>query len=71
MSYVAEGPETGPVAMCLEGLTGKVFRFSRVVIQGQNNLISRVVIQGPHIYSSVDVFEVHSLVVSGHSGLAA
>ena len=26
MSYVAEGPETGPVAMCLEGLTGKVCR---------------------------------------------
>ena len=24
MSYLAEGAETGPVAMCLEGLTGKV-----------------------------------------------
>ncbi|KAJ1479620.1 hypothetical protein T484DRAFT_1813594 [Baffinella frigidus] len=24
MTYISEGPETGPVAMCLEGLTGKV-----------------------------------------------
>ena len=41
MSYVAEGPETGPVAMCLEGLTGKVCRVSRVVIQGQQTVLQK------------------------------